>query len=77
MVKANAGVSGHYWTRAKRVAAALAIAREDPVKSNALLAGVGEYAPHRERLSQPQIRRQRRKAWAAGDRHAFTRHLKA
>jgi hypothetical protein len=65
--------SGHYWTRARLAAAALAkMAAGEGVAATSLWSRV-EVRDQRPVYNQRQRRKQRRQLFAAGDRFAFAR----
>lgn len=66
--------SGHYWTRARLAAAALAkIAAGEGVAAVTSLWSRIEVRDQRPVYNQRQRRKQRRQLFAAGDRFAFAR----
>ena len=73
-MKINTRKSGHYWTRARLAAAALAkIAAGEGVAAVTSLWSRIEVRDQRPVYNQRQRRKQRRQLFAAGDRFAFAR----
>lgn len=72
-MKIKARKSGHYWTRARLAAAALAKQAAGEVVAATSLWSRIEVRDQRPVYNQRQRRKQRRQLFAAGDRFAFAR----
>lgn len=67
----NMRQTGHYFTAARMVAAALAAGKDGNLMLQARLLGRVGTKEKQRTLNQRQIRKTRRQRWAAGDRTAF------